>query len=249
MTNDATNEPKPETIGRFSETAEHVGRDILVAVVELLKRQKRPFADLNEGQQNADIMAITAAIRQAVHRGFAAIMGGEFPHAQATLDKVAFTPKGVQGTLSPAGSSEYRHALSDHVGRGVIVVLASAEQYLESMNQVRAEADQRQLELPTSDDTSGLNEERHRLDDDGAPDPSPPSPTILEDANPGPLTLEHVVDALALIEQSYPLETISGWDQPTRKLVVDFCAALAIKEQGGDVTVPARPDVLGEEAA
>jgi uridine phosphorylase len=135
------------------------GSDVLSVIVEELKKIGVPFSVLTEEQQNATIERLGQAVRGAIRRGFEAIIVAGFPHANATLEKVAFTSKGVQGTLSLEASSEYRHALSDHAGRGVVVVLASPDAYVQGMEAIRGDPDQARLLIDFDDDDSPPDDE------------------------------------------------------------------------------------------
>jgi hypothetical protein len=234
-------------LGRVDDVAETIGRDLLLAIVTELKTLKKPFEDLDERGQSDSIMRCTTAVRAQLSRGFSLIVGGGFAHAPATLEKVAFTPKGVQGTVSLAPASEYRHALSDHAGHGVIIVLASVENYLQRMNEVRAEKDQPQLNF--GQDTSGFDSPRHELGEGAAvpPDLAIVDDTPLFDVHDGPFSIDVTADIMALAGIDADQRLIAAtWSQEFRADVIDFCAALALKEAGGDVHVPSRPEALGE---
>lgn len=248
-------DPEVPGPGPLTATADDVGLAILTTIRDELKAQKKPYIDMAEHEQDLLLRRLEVGIRNAVRRGFAVMVAGDFPNAIATLDKVAFTPKGVQGTVSLAPSSEHRHALSDHAGRPVLVVLATAEAYLGKMDELRGEKQQQDLFKPAAggDLEFGMNSERHGpgptaasdgadvATGDGSGEIAPP----IDDPFPGELTREAV---LALLEiaavEGVDLGDVSQWDQDTRKGVADWAGAMALKPSHPDIHVPPLPAVL-----
>jgi hypothetical protein len=250
----------PGDPGPLQATADDVGLAILTTIRDELKAQKKPYIDMAEHEQDLLLRRLEVGIRNAVRRGFGVMVAADFPNAIATLDKVAFTPKGVQGTVSLAPASEHRHALSDHAGRPVLVVLATAEAYLARMEELRGEKQQQDLFKSSDGDQDvhlefGMNSERH---DAGGPatDGETGSATVtgdgtgealapVDDPFPGDLTREAV---LALLEiatvEGVDLADVSQWDQDTRKLVADWAGARALSVSHPEVHVPPLPAVL-----
>lgn len=246
--------------GPLGATADDVGLTILTTIRDELKNQKKPYIDMAEHEQDLLLRRLEVGIRNAVRRGFAVMVAADFPNAIATLDKVAFTPKGVQGTLSLAASSEHRHALSDNTGRAVLVVLATADVYLARMEELRGEKQQKDLFKPSAGDEEvhiefGMNSERHgpgptaAVDETGSAtvtgDGSGEALAPVDDQFPGDLTRDAV---LALLEiaavEGVDLADVSQWDQDTRKLVADWAGARALAVTHPEVHVPPLPAVL-----
>jgi hypothetical protein len=241
--------PPPDEPGPLTATADDVGLAILTAVRDELKAAKKPYADLDEHAQDLMLRRLEVAIRNAVRAGFGVMVAADFPNAVATLDKVAFTPKGVQGTVSLAPSSEHRHALSDHAGRPVLVVLATAEAYLERMGELRGDKQQQDLFKPSDGDGTlefGMNSERHEgpgptVTIDGADAPLAP----IDDPYPGDLERRVVLALLEIADvEGVDLVDVSQWDQETRRLVVDWAGAMILKASHPEIHVPPMPAVL-----
>jgi hypothetical protein len=232
---------------RLDHLTADVGKAILAAVVDELKGQQKGFALCTESQQENTIRRLDTRIRSAVRIGFQTMVAGDMPHAVATLEEVKFNAKGCAGKLALAATDDSRHDLSDYAGRPVVIVLASAEDYLKRMDDVRGEADQRQLEIPDADDTSGFDGERHDAPSptDGSDDGDVGDPAV--DPFPGEYTREAVIDALATIEIEAGLDIVNTWDQPTRKLVLDWAWAEHLHKFDATISVPPRPDVIPEE--
>jgi hypothetical protein len=241
--------------GPLQAMADDVGFAILAAIRDELEGQKKPYIDMAENEQNLLLRRLEVAVRNAVRRGFAVMVAADFPNAIATLDKVAFTPKGVQGTLSLAASSEHRHALSDHTGRNVLVVLASADDYLGRMDELRGEEQQQDLfpeagDAPTpspgaADMEFGLNSERHGPGPTATGDGADVVAAPADDPHPGEHTREAVLALLEIADvEGVDLADVSQWDQETRGLVVDWAGAMALKASHPDIHVPPLPAVL-----
>lgn len=248
-------EPEPPGPGPLAIVADNVGFAILAAIRDELKGQKKPYTDLDEHEQDLLLRRLEVAIRNAVRAGFAAMIAADFPNAVATLDKVAFTPKGVQGTLSLAASSEHRHALSDHTGRPLIVVLATADKYLERMGELRGESQQKDL-FKSAESAPELEfgmGERHKaggtdVDDDGdvlSGDGSGTPTAPIDDPFPGELSRETVLALLEIANvEGVDLVDVSAWDQETRLQVTDWAGAMALKASHPEIHVPPMPAVL-----
>lgn len=265
------NEPAPAPTSEPERAADSVGRDVLLALVgELQQQKKKPFGKMSAEEQDQIIDRLREVVRGALTRGFALMATGGFPHVPATLEKVEFNAKGVNGKLALASGSEHRHALADHAARPVVIVLTSPDTYSARMSEVRGQSDQKDLfassEQAAKDrgDASGFDAPRHDVGTDKPDEPAAPpqsaGPDVaagggipapdaasIDDLHPGELTVEIVCDALALVnlESTYG-SFVVAWTQEQRAAVIDFCGALHLKETGADVTVPARPDVLGE---
>lgn len=258
-------EPEPAPAPPPTKNPNDVGLAILRAVHAELMGQKRVFVDLPEHEQELLLRRLEESIVYAVSLGFEVMLAAQFPNASATLDKVAFTPKGVKGTLSLAGSSEHRHALSDHAGRPVVVVLASPEAYLQRMGELRGEKQQHELALEVDPETRGKFPGAGGTDADGDGDGgghlAPPSPTVtadeitgdgsgealapIVDPFPGELTREQVLALLEIADvQGVELVDVSAWDQEQRREVADWAGAIALQTEHPEIYVPAMPTVL-----
>jgi len=248
---------------RIDHLTANVGKDILAAVVEELKQQQKGFALCNESQQEQLIRRIDQRIRQAVRAGFEVMVAGDLPSAIATLEEVKFNAKGCAGKLALAATSESRHDLSDYAGRPVVVVLASSDDYLKRMDEIRGEKDQKQLSIDDADDTSGFNKDRHDNPGGSSPttDDDEPSttggsdgegledekPTDGSDPYPGEFTRATVIDALDVIGIEIDIDTADTWDQATRKAVLDWAYAVHLNESDPNVSVPDRPEVIEDD--
>lgn len=254
---DATASPPDENLpdpGPVAETSEDVGLAILTAVHTALKETKKAFVDLTENQQEMLLRRLEVAIKEEVRRGFALMLASDFPNSEATLDKVEFTPKGVKGTLSLAAHSEYRHALADHAGRPVLVLMASTEKFLQRMGELRGEKDQRALFAPG--ETLEFGGERHppqdpfddEADDDTATADGSGDAPPHDDPYPGEHTRETVLAMLEIAGiTNCDRADASSWDQDTRALVIDWAGAVALRATHAEVHMPPMPAVLVDD--
>lgn len=221
---------------------ESVGLAILKAVRGELHELKKAYRDLSEVEQDRVLRRLEVAVRNAVQDGFHAIVADEFPAVRAMLDKVAITPKGIQGTLTMAGTSEHRHALFDHAGQPCVVVLATADKYLERMQEVRGDPQQPALDLEVPDTPADEDEDGGW--EEGRPSPdSDPAPSI--DPHPGPIGSVVLYTWFELAEvQGVDLTDLYAWNQETRAEVLDWLGALALKKNHPDFYTPRMPSVL-----
>ena len=81
-----------------------------------------------EAEQRETISQTETAVRRWVHQACATIAANGHPAARASL--VKFQAKdGIQMQINMAASDPMRHALMDHVGGSVLVVIADPEQF------------------------------------------------------------------------------------------------------------------------
>lgn len=242
-----------EAAPHLEAVTKHVGRDVLACFLDELKWAQDPWNKMPADRQDQVLRRAETRIKAAIRQGFAKIVAGDFVNVRASLDKVAFTVKGVQGTLSLAPGRNQAMELASHAGNAVIVVLSGADEFLERMGEVKGEADQPELFTERPRDPDLFDDSSTNVaDGDGTPTPDttvqdPGGPT--EDPHPGELTAETVIDTLALVGIVADEATVWTWDQATRRAVVDYAGALHLAEGGHDVQVPERPSVLVEDEA
>lgn len=237
----------------LDELTNDVGHAVLTVFLDELKWANDPWTKMNAERQDLVLRRAETRIKQAIRKGFAAMVAGEHPTARAVLDKVAFTAKGVQGTLTIA-DPEHRHALADHAGTQVLVVLATAERYLERMEEIRGEADQPELFREQQPDLLDPAPPEASTDTDGGTDGGGEDLTAgdaePEDPHPGELDVATVLELLAMIDVEADADTVRTWNQATRREVVDYAGAVRMAETNPGMEVPNVPTVLaGDDEA
>lgn len=141
----------------LSESADEVGKNLLEAMIGELTLIPHPsianqnvWSTRKQSEQDFTITRFKSRIRTEILRFFQHVMADGNPAATATLEKVVFTDKGIQGTLAIDKNSRERHALADFAGEQVVVIMPdNLEQYFESMGEIVSSDDQAQLDLDT----------------------------------------------------------------------------------------------------
>lgn len=190
----------------LSEAADEIGKNLLDAMIGELTLIPHPTMDKQnvwstrkQADQDATIQRFKSRVRSEVLRFFQHVMANGNPATAATLDKVIFTDKGIQGMLAIDRNSRERHALADFAGERVVVIMPDdLEQYFESMGEVVSSDDQAELDL-------GANETIDVPPDDGD---KPPAPELIEtDDSDGELA-----HALSLHAISVQPEIVARWN-------------------------------------
>jgi hypothetical protein len=127
-----------------------LGGFLMHLLVEQLREQKVPWSMLPEADQQARIDHLGGKLNTAVRDGLRRVLGSGAPAIIVKLAKVDITEDGVKGHLvfTPAEL----HALTDFVGKEVVLVLMDPSVHTESTAQIRADADQPGLPLEDEDD-------------------------------------------------------------------------------------------------
>lgn len=158
----------------LSESADEVGKNLLEAMISELVLIPHPsianqnvWSTRKQVDQDATITRFKSRVRTEIFRFFQHVMANGNPAATATLDKVIFTDKGIQGTLAIDKNSRERHALADFAGERVVIIMPDdLEQYFESMGEIVSSDDQAQFDL----DTGASDEQKSAAASEETPD-------------------------------------------------------------------------------
>jgi ribosome modulation factor len=140
-------------------TAESVGKDLLSALVTELKLLPDVWPKLSKAKQD-DIIdrlrnRVTSNVAMAVHTLASAgrtVVSGD-------LDQITIKD-GVKAVIKFGANAPSLHELYEASGKAVLVVVASADDHTEGMDEVQGETDQRGLDLGkeyTSEDGDGMD--------------------------------------------------------------------------------------------
>lgn len=146
------NAAKPVDISKF---AEDIGARMVRQFRDELNMIKNPanakqslWGILSEIQQGEILDRYKQRVTHELTHGYTDILAAGFPAVHATLAKVAFGSKAIQGSLDIPFGSSHRHELADFSGKQVLVVMADdLEAYLASMDKVKPDSDQNELPL------------------------------------------------------------------------------------------------------
>ena len=121
-----------------------LGKDLLVAMVDALRKTSpAAWGSMTQEQQQDVIDGLAHRIQVHVVQAISTLAQAQHIVIEAHVDSVTFKD-GVKATLT-AMKGDGAHQLADAQGSSVLVVITDATKYLETMDQVRGEADQRAL--------------------------------------------------------------------------------------------------------
>lgn len=143
----------------IAEQANEIGKNLLEAVINQLTTIPHPsvanqsvWSTMKQSEQDNIIERFTRVIKTEVLRGYRVIIAGGNPAARATLEKVVFSGKGIQATLTIDKHSKERHALADYADCEVAIIMPDElDEFFETMSEVESASDQ--TELPLDNDT------------------------------------------------------------------------------------------------
>jgi hypothetical protein len=121
-----------------------LGKDLLIAMVEAIRKTSpAAWSSMAQEQQQDVIDGLAHRIQVHVVQAVSTLAQAEHIVIEAHVDSVTFKD-GVKATLT-AMKGDGAHQLADAQGSSVLVVITDATKYLETMDQVRGDADQRSL--------------------------------------------------------------------------------------------------------
>lgn len=118
--------------------------NLIKAVSAPFKELQVPFRALNEMEQSKLLTDIAEITRSAVREAVFCIASGDRVNFRATCDGVQFKSDGVKANLSLFNTPE-AHALADHAGKTIMIVIEDANRYLDAGDATQGEADQKPL--------------------------------------------------------------------------------------------------------
>lgn len=128
----------------------NLGRDLLKAMVDVIRTAQKPWHAISQAEQELLIGRLRDDTDDMVRKAINTLLTGEFPAVGGKVHQVVFS-SGIKCTLQIDAHAKYRHDLSDAEGTNVLVVIADPAEYLQSMDQVKADADQPDMFEPTGE--------------------------------------------------------------------------------------------------
>lgn len=123
---------------------ESAGATLLKALLGEIRQLPKPWEQTPEREQEVVIDRLRRGVESAVRSLVSTMAACEFQRVPATIESVTFKD-GVKAALLLSREQEGTHQLARATGGQVMVVLASPAEFLEGLERVRAEADQREL--------------------------------------------------------------------------------------------------------
>lgn len=127
-----------------------VGLELLQALLAEIRLMPRPWPSLSQAQQDEIIDRLRRRVLSCVHDAVQGIAADGRTTVAGELEQITIKD-GVKAVVRVAPSPSL-HELYDAAGKTVLIVVASADQHVAGMDDVRGEADQRPL-LPAFDET------------------------------------------------------------------------------------------------
>ena len=129
--------------------------DLVQAALFEFRNVRAPFHSLNEGQQQEVIDRVTEAATKSVYNAISIISSRNVDTIPVTIVDAKFKAKAITVTAAIDAQDPNRHGLIDVAGRLCLLVLAPND-YAEALDGIRAERDQKDLPLHSSDLTGSL---------------------------------------------------------------------------------------------
>lgn len=125
-----------------------MGKDLLAFLVQEFKAMPKPWQQLSESEQNDVLDRARYMVETIVHDAIEIVTAGEWVSVLADVENIAIKDH-VKVTLKIArsNSEESMHELYNSRNQACRIVLASAEQYIGGMDEIKGESDQRLMDL------------------------------------------------------------------------------------------------------
>lgn len=142
-----------ESLEDFPElhAAEHVGTDLLGALLDEIKQLQSPWQSMPEHLQNELIDRLRNRVTANVKQAVALIAAEGRVTVVGTLEQVTF--KGaIKASIVLSKSNIHRLDLADNVNQEVLIVIMPAEQFTGGMDGIQADPDQTDMLEAVGDD-------------------------------------------------------------------------------------------------
>lgn len=125
-------------------SAETLGHDLLAALIAELRHMPDHFLRLNEKLQRETIDRLKEKIQAGAEKAISILMKAELAAVPAEVKSVSIGEY-IKAQLRVQRDALYRHALADAQGKKVLVLVASPDQWMQRMDEIKARADQLDL--------------------------------------------------------------------------------------------------------
>jgi hypothetical protein len=176
------------------------GANMLSALIKQVEQMPKPWQQMPEREQQVVIFRLREAVEASVKQLVKTIAGGNHVSIPASVESLTFKD-GVKVALKLAKGTDSLHSLVDAQGSVVQIVLASVDQYIDGIDQIRASADQAELFEPHDTDDETIETPQAELggfEGGGKADPESGVP-------------QFVFGLLASVGVHVELETVQNW--------------------------------------
>lgn len=129
-----------------AKTEDSIGKRLLKLLISELKHGAPNFHAMNEYDQSQVIQRMRLEVEGAVRSATADLMSGRFQRVAAKVESCTLKD-GVKIVLKGHATNEQLAALAPFVGLNGMLVLCDIDQFIQGMNRVKAEPDQKDLAL------------------------------------------------------------------------------------------------------
>lgn len=146
--------------------SETLGRDLLQVCLQEMRDMPEVWAKMSEKRQSAVIERLASRVSTSVKAAVRILAADNRPTIDGILESVA-VKDGIKATFKVSQHNPERHHLIDSVNKVCLLVVASAADHLDGMDEVKADPDQNPLDLNGGDQDM---QEPGAWGNEGAPD-------------------------------------------------------------------------------
>lgn len=228
------NESKADRVVTTAHDA--IATNLVSVSLERIRNHTKPWGSMTQAEQTRVINDVKQTVDRAVRDAISVLAGAERPVIRATVEQVVFK-EGIKAVLVADRDNAERHALADAQGQSVLVVVREGmDDYAAGMEEIKAEADQRALDLPTEDDAAQAAPEA-----DAVPEPD----DAVANQTPA-LTIDDVLMLLDDIEEIEPppADVVAEWTDEQRMAAYEWARRTLLAAGDVSVELPTRPLML-----
>lgn len=134
------------SIAYLSVSAEqHIGKDLLAAMIDELKSAPNSWQKLTKDQQDDVIDRLKRRIAVNITAAVSIIAAKDRPTLTGHVKKVTFADSGVEGQIVLSKNQPGRHDLSDSQGEDVLIVITNPKEFTQTMDDIEGEQEQRTI--------------------------------------------------------------------------------------------------------
>lgn len=130
--------------------SETLGRELLQACLQEMRDMPEVWAKMSEKRQTAVIERLASRVSTTVKAAVRILAADNRPTIDGILESVA-VKDGIKATFKVSQHNPERHHLIDSVNKVCLLVVASAADHLDGMDEVKADPDQNPLDLNGGD--------------------------------------------------------------------------------------------------
>lgn len=130
--------------------SETLGRDLLQVCLQEMRDMPEVWTKMSEKRQSAVIERLASRVSTSVKAAVRILAAENRPTIDGILESVA-VKDGIKATFKVSQHNPERHHLIDSVNKVCLLVVASAADHLDGMDEVKADPDQNPLDLNGGD--------------------------------------------------------------------------------------------------